>query len=68
LAGAAVFWGLGVKWLGSREVKLATHFHLVLRLRMSGATPLLPLSFFHGGLERDKFVQQFWSFHRLADL
>jgi len=62
-----VFWDPGVKWLDNKEVKLATHLHLVLRLKMSGATPLLPLSFFRGP-DRDKFVQQFWSFHRLADL
>jgi len=30
----------------SRDVKLTTHFHLVLRLRMSGATTLLPFHVF----------------------
>jgi hypothetical protein len=30
----------------AQGVKLTTHFHLALRLRMSGAIPLLPLSAF----------------------
>jgi len=30
--------------LNGRGVKLTTHFHLVLRLRMSEAIPLLPLT------------------------
>jgi hypothetical protein len=37
------------------EVKLATHLHLVMRL-MSGSTPLLPHSHFHG-TDRDEFVR-----------
>jgi hypothetical protein len=41
-----MFWGLGVKCLGSREVKLTTHLHLVLKLRMSGANLCSPIHFF----------------------
>jgi hypothetical protein len=45
-------WVLGVKWLGC-EVD-ATHLQLLLRLRVSGAIPLLPL--YLDGVHRDSFT------------
>jgi hypothetical protein len=38
-----------------RGVTLTTHLHLALRLRMSGAIPLLPPVCLHG-MEWDKFI------------
>jgi len=45
-------WVLGLKWLGF-EVD-ATHLQLVLRLRISGAIPLLPI--YLDGVQRDSFT------------